>query len=80
MLINRFITSNRADLPGLRGFHFEPPISAQYVWKSYPHIVRELFRWADTSLFENPADAFGTGAYCVWDVGGEEHARSKLED
>jgi hypothetical protein len=43
-------------------------------------IVRHVFRWADASLFENPADAFRHMYRCVWDVGGEEHARSKIEE
>jgi hypothetical protein len=37
-------------------------------------------RWADARLFENPADAFRHMDRCVWDVGGEEHATSKIEE
>ena len=43
-------------------------------------IVRHVFRWADASLFENLADAFRHMYRCVWDVGGEEHATSKIEE
>ena len=52
-------------------FHFEPPISAQDGWKSYPHCSRSI-SLGKASLFENPADAFQHTYRCVWDVGDGE--------